>query len=269
MPNPPSTGLPNPFSYDTSNSLVVLDNVTGLMWKRATELDVYAWTNAIARCEGLSFAGYDDWYLPSHIELVTIFDSTNAPLMTDSEAFPDTQPSSYWTSSPYVSKDSPGYAWVHAFNLNGHFFEPVTVPLYVRCVRRARGGTPPTEPSYVIAGDIVVDGWTGLTWHRSVGNSNWADALASCESLPGGFRLPSINELKTLFDERIPRIGSESEAATDAPMIDLVAFPNTPPGHFWSQTIVDGFPFAWCFNFGSGATDHHPYSESKNFRCVR
>src|SRR5436190_8651121 len=34
MPNPPSAGLPNPASYDTSRDGIVTDKVTGLIWQR-------------------------------------------------------------------------------------------------------------------------------------------------------------------------------------------------------------------------------------------
>src|SRR5215471_9261180 len=37
MPNPPSTGLPNPASYDTSVSGVVHDRVTGLDWQSVVD----------------------------------------------------------------------------------------------------------------------------------------------------------------------------------------------------------------------------------------
>src|SRR5262245_28544364 len=71
MPNPPSTGLPNPASYDTSVDGVVCDEVTGLLWQREVDSTaVYIRSEASAYCDGLELAGYDDWRLPTRIELV-------------------------------------------------------------------------------------------------------------------------------------------------------------------------------------------------------
>jgi len=58
--------------------------------------------------------------------------------------------------------------------------------------------------------------------------ANWADALAYCNtlSLAGrSWRLPSINELKSIVDE-----------TRSNPTIDTVAFPATAPESYWSST---------------------------------
>ena len=63
----------------------VTDTCTGLMWQKDTadvngdgqitvDGDSIPWCDALAYCEGLSFAGHDDWRLPNIRELVSIVD---------------------------------------------------------------------------------------------------------------------------------------------------------------------------------------------------
>jgi len=72
---------------------------------------------------------------------------------------------------------------------------------------------------------------------------NWGDALAYCNtlSLSGrSWRLPSINELKSIVDE-----------TRSNPTIDTVAFPATPPESYWSSTThAASTGAAWLVWFG-------------------
>ena len=83
-PGDPLNGRPTPVDD------VVKDNCTGLMWTRAVGdfsgdgvictsasscpdiLDLADWESAVAFCDNLVFAGFDDWRLPSIRELVSI-----------------------------------------------------------------------------------------------------------------------------------------------------------------------------------------------------
>src|SRR5262245_33698949 len=128
MPNPPG-------SYDLLPSPgVVIDRVTGLGWQRAVGTDMVLWSDAGAACDALSLAGFDDWRLPSLIELVSIIDSSRAGPAIDPGAFPDTPGDSFWTSTPVAGAS--GDAWYvnfsTGFNYEGH---QAFLPLYVRCVR--------------------------------------------------------------------------------------------------------------------------------------
>ena len=82
--------------------------------------------------------------------------------------------------------------------------------LYVRCVRDP--GSPPNpaplEPHYDVADEVVTDLRTGLVWERDASPIRFfvADADAHCEGLTKGpanapWRVPSMKELQTLFDE--------------------------------------------------------------------
>ena len=57
----------------------VKDSDTGLTWKQSSEPDRYTFDAAQAQCEGLSFAGHDDWRVPSMTELQTLVDEAVVP----------------------------------------------------------------------------------------------------------------------------------------------------------------------------------------------
>ena len=58
------------FTIWDANTNVVLDNDSGLTWTRDADIDgKKLWTNAVAYCSNLVYAGYSDWRLPSVTEL--------------------------------------------------------------------------------------------------------------------------------------------------------------------------------------------------------
>jgi hypothetical protein len=63
--------------------------------------------------------------------------------------------------------------------------------------------------SFVAYGDDVLRNTvTGLRWTRSDNGReiNWNDAKAHCERSPG-WRLPTVGELRSLYDAQLPRVG--------------------------------------------------------------
>jgi hypothetical protein len=109
MPNPPSTGLANPASYDTNTVGVVVDNVTHLMWQQHVDPDSQPQSSAQTYCAHLSLAGQHDWRLPTMIELSSLLDFTQSGTAIFETAFPETPADWFWTSSSVVG--SPGNAW--------------------------------------------------------------------------------------------------------------------------------------------------------------
>ncbi len=57
----------------------VTDEATGLTWQKADSGKPMDWKAALAHAEGLTFAGHDDWRLPSVKELQSIVDYERAP----------------------------------------------------------------------------------------------------------------------------------------------------------------------------------------------
>jgi len=116
----------------------VTDLATGLMWQQADSGSGMDWEEALAYAEGMEWAGYDDWHLPSVKELQSIVDYSKSPNAISSEdvgpaidtdyfditALPtgttayNVDYGYFWTStSAYFSPQSPGYdyAWYVAF----------------------------------------------------------------------------------------------------------------------------------------------------------
>jgi hypothetical protein len=103
----------------------------------------------------------------------------------------------------------------------------------------------------------------------------WANAGPYCAGLTspvgGGWRLPTINELATLFDYSRP----------GSPFIDPVAFPGVPAqsstsarNSFWSSTALVGTSVgltegAWLADFSSAITQPNPLNVGGAVRCVR
>jgi hypothetical protein len=75
---------------------------------------------------------------------------------------------------------------------------------------------------YTVRDGLARDNTTNLTWQQTLDGTTTSEAGAEnyCATLPlagGGFRLPTVSELRTILD--VTRI---------APAIDPSAFPNTP-----------------------------------------
>ena len=261
MPNPPSTGLPNPASYDTGTAGVVLDNVTGLMWQRAIDGKLFTSADAKSYCDNLSLAGHGDWRLPSAIELYSLVDFTKSNPSIDTAAFPNTPAVTFWSSS-LLAGNSSG-AWSVQFNYGFVSYSSGTGTFRVRCVR---GGQTSSGNRYAVANGTAKDNATGLTWQQSVGSNSytWTQAQSHCTGLAlagGGWRAPSVKELLTLGDF----------GATSPPTIDTAAFPNTPAVEFWSSSsYADGGTASWIVRFdGTTPVTTVPQNPSNPVRCVR
>lgn len=107
---------------------------------------------------------------------------------------------------------------------------------------------------YVINGNEVCDRKHDLTWMRCSEGQRW-DEGAGCEGDPkpfnhydatedrsDGWRLPTLEELKTLVSE-----GCED------PAIDGTVFPDTPSEWFHTSTKIGGY--CWYVVFYDGGTN--------------
>ncbi len=112
---------------------------------------------------------------------------------------------------------------------------------------------------------IVTDSTTGLQWQdNAIGNTMpWEDAIAYCKALEidthSDWRLPNINELKTIIDR-----GKVFPAIVDG-------FTNTSSNYYyWSSSTYEGRKGnAWRVYFYSGRTFSYYKDTSYYVRCVR
>lgn len=270
MPNAVSSGLPNPASYDTSMPGAVLDNVTGLMWQAEPLSMGLPWMETKVGCEMLVLGGYEDWRMPSRIELVSLL-SFEAGSMTDSSAFPfQASPDLlHWSASPFAEDPSMRVWLVSGFSTQTGYATTVGGELPARCVRSTR--LPPPPPHYDVQGPVVHDTWTNLVWQRTPPASylSLGESKAYCHGLSlGGYEdwyLPSLKELLTLVDEK-----------RAVPALDANVFPGSDElvnGWFWTSTLYPpemAMPYvAPGLSFSEGSTMGQYETSLLLPRCVR
>lgn len=112
----------------------VTDTTTDLMWQQESAGPM-TWEEAIKYCEDLRLGGYNDWRLPSDVELISLRDSSRFSPAIDTHYFPNTQSSYYWSSTTDAQYTYD--AWCVYFGYGG-------VHLGFKagsgCVRAVRGG---------------------------------------------------------------------------------------------------------------------------------
>ena len=136
---------------------------TGLMWPRCpegTEINAsadacemrdgeegrYTWQAALQHAEGHAFAGYDDWRVPNHKELLSIVEYCSADVRLNPDAFPSfaaltlSDDARFWTSSPRRSWFFSGTESSWTVNFDGSLFNSAsrrTSEQFLRLVRDA------------------------------------------------------------------------------------------------------------------------------------
>ncbi len=117
------------------HSDTLTDPVTYLMWQDVPENKgtLYTWNEAKEYCKGLEEGGFDDWWLPSEEELVTIVDTSRLNGRKILKGFIYFKPRYYWTATTY-SWNAP-HAWAISFKNGASISIEKEKQLYTRCVR--------------------------------------------------------------------------------------------------------------------------------------
>ncbi|MBN2526361.1 MAG: DUF1566 domain-containing protein [Deltaproteobacteria bacterium] len=125
------------------NAPVVTDSVTGLVWQGCTlgqsgedcsgTARTMPWLEALENCTHSTWANYDDWRLPNIAELRSIVDNGRSGLAIDTDYFPGTMSSFYWSSSSYVNLG--GFGWSVQFSNGSVSSSGKDRFSYARCVR--------------------------------------------------------------------------------------------------------------------------------------
>ena len=113
--------------FTNNGDNTVTDKITGLMWKQCSEgqsttttpcdtglVSTYKWQAALQRGElintGSGFAGYTDWRLPNRNELASLVERQCYSPSINTNLFPHTLTSYYFSSSPNVNSGSAAWA---------------------------------------------------------------------------------------------------------------------------------------------------------------
>ncbi|MCK5808923.1 DUF1566 domain-containing protein [bacterium] len=237
---------------------IVTDSITGLIWQRTIDSTERTWEGAKDYCSELEYAGYADWRLPTIEALATLSDYGHYDPAIDSGAFPAT-PSDVFlssTSSFYSVKSIDGKVDAYSESSGN-----------ARCVRGTFSFASDFVEYEVAEGNTLIkDMRTGLMWTKRYWEAkSWKEALEYCENLEymrtSDWRLPNINELRTLIDY------SKNGPASN--------FPDMPENDsFWSSTTHSEFTGSvWSVRSGSGAISaiwkEGVDIRSFSVRCVR
>ncbi len=94
----------------------ISDQATDLTWMQTDSQQTVGWEDALAYCESLSWAGYDDWRLPNAKELHSIIDTTRSPDTSNTAATHSLFQSTPMTNE--VGQQDYGYYWTSTTHLN-------------------------------------------------------------------------------------------------------------------------------------------------------
>jgi len=271
-------------SYTNNNDGTISDNVTELMWQQSADQnsngtidvdDKLTYSEALARAESFSLAGYEDWRLPTIKELFSLIifsglDPSGVQNPTESQLIPfintdffdiaygDTDAgeriidAQFATKTLYTGTIFMGEEGMFGVNFaDGRIKGYPTGPMpgqtegklfYVLYVR---GNPDYGVNDFTDNGDgTISDKATGLMWSENDNDSdlNWEDALSWVQQMNNAdymgyedWRLPDIKELQSIVDY------SRSPSTTNSASID--------PLFSCSGLINEGgsedFPFYW------------------------
>jgi Protein of unknown function (DUF1566) len=288
MPNPVASGaaVPNHQSYADLGNGAVRDNVTCLVWEKANPATQGTWQQSADRCAALatsSYAGFNDWRMPTRVEMASITDVNNgargfASIFTVTAGYYGT--SSWWYET-ITGQNTSGFQF--GYGTNGFTSNAVAMGgtnNVARCVRGNGAGEAANafakEPAnhYTVAAGEVTDSYTGLIWQQtySAARMAWADGPAYCAGLAlnghSGWRMPTLNELASTVNE-----------ALVGPAINRTVFPMTAfcgsTTWFWALEASKVGGVAWGINYCDGFTGWNAASATWNtfpdayVRCVR
>jgi hypothetical protein len=223
---------------------VISDSTTGLEWYVGPNRDT-DWNQANDWTQSLAAAG-GGWRIPTLPELKTLYQRGAGP--NNMDTIFHTTGNMVWSGQ----KINPYTAGSFDFYSGQELWPSVTPPPggreYVRnyrafAVRSLNRGRPPEKTRFTKAANgVISDSATGLEWYAFPDrDTNWYQAKSWTENLTaagGGWRMPTIAELKTLYQRGVGPHNMDPIFQTTGTWV-------------WSGELKDALS-AWYFYFGDG-----------------
>lgn len=139
-----------------------------------------------------------------------------------------------------------------------------------RCACDPHQASSTPSSRFQIKGGEAYDTVTGLTWQRCSVGQHWTEALGcvgvirqmswqeAMARAAGGWRLPTIDELKTLIANNCSN-----------PAINEEVFPDMELYKLWYWTSTDTGTSVWYVAFGSGSVHNADRTDLNAVRLVR
>ena len=135
-----ASGFTAGFSRDDAKN-VVTDSVYKLIWQDGEEIYQGTYDEAVKYCENLTFAGFEDWRLPTLNELLSITDDSgynpaiNKAFKNVAYETNNKGEKMYWSSIKHAGYPS-SLVWSVDFESGSDYFGSVLDRYFVRCVRQ-------------------------------------------------------------------------------------------------------------------------------------
>jgi hypothetical protein len=94
-------------AQDYTNELVI-DHLTGLMWKRTRSLTTYSFSQSLDDVHNSTFGGFNDWRIPTNNEYLSIADYSNQNSGIDYPPFSDSVFIEQWSAETSPSETTEG-----------------------------------------------------------------------------------------------------------------------------------------------------------------
>ncbi len=260
-------------AYTTAqDDSIILDSVSDLVWTMEDRTDLETIDDAIDYCEHLALAGYDDWRVPTALELLDITDYDFYTLSSYSTRAHNER-GDWWISTTY--EQSGDFKSYYHFDILKARVTQKGYGAYgnVKCVR----GTPLQKETFSRddVKELVTTSHNHLMWQDNSdvlhSTYTWNAAIDYCESLSLGsytdWRLPTQKELLSLVNYAQIDDGRVSGIAT--------VFENKGEegDYFYSSTpyiLTDAYHnYKGAVDTFAGVIRSNTGSTTNRVRCVR